>query len=108
VIGITLFTSHSTNSNRDGVTSDLINIASLARQYYNKPTAMGGGSNSFTGWDITTTGLSTTGSGTYVATVSAQSITLVGTGIQKGTDGTNNIQLTDYVSPAADSVVVNN
>lgn len=108
VVGISLFNAHSVSANRDGVASDLNNLASLARQYYNKPRAMGGGSGSFIGWDITTTGMSSTANGTYTATVTDQLVTISGTGIQVGNDGSTNIRETNYSSAIGDSVVVVN
>ena len=59
VVGINVFTASSSSSNRDGVVSDLTNLASLAQTYYRKPTALGGGNNTFTGWTIPTQLLTT-------------------------------------------------
>jgi Tfp pilus assembly protein PilE len=107
-VGISLFSSSSMSANRDAVASDLNNLSALARQYYNKPSSMGGGSYSFNGWDITTTGLNSTVNGAYTATVADQMITIVGTGVQTGNNGSTNVQETDYVTPAKDSIVVVN
>jgi hypothetical protein len=82
VVGINLFTVNAVSANRDGVVSDLNNLGSMAQQYYRKPTAMGGGGRTFTGWVIPTK-TDTTPNGTYAATISAQSITIVGTGTEK-------------------------
>ena len=79
VVGINLFTANAVESNRDGVTADLTNLGTMAQQYYRKPTAMGGGGNTFTDWTIPTH-TDTTPNGVYTATVGAQSITIVGTG----------------------------
>jgi len=107
VVGINLFNANATTANRDGVISDLNNLGAMAQQYYRKPTSMGGGGNKFTGWSIPT-GLDSTAKGTYSATVSAQSVTLVGTGNEKGNDGTNKVKATATVSPNSISVTVNN
>jgi hypothetical protein len=80
VVGINLFSANAVSANRDGVTADLTNLGTMAQQYYRKPTAMGGGGNTFTGWSIAGTKLDTTPNGVYVPTVSAQSVTIVGTG----------------------------
>jgi len=98
VVGINVFTASSTQANRDAVIADLTNLASLAQQYYRKPTALGGGGNSFTGWTIPPQ-LATTGNGTYTATVSAQSVTLVGTGNETGNDGSTPVKVTMVVGP---------
>ena len=108
VVGINVFTASSSSSNRDAVISDLTNLASLAQQYYRKPVALGGGSNSFDGsgatggnpWAIPGQ-LATTGNGSYTATVTATSVTLVGTGTQNGNDGSTPVKVTMVVGPNA-------
>jgi hypothetical protein len=79
VVGINLFTANAVSANRDGVVADLTNLGAMAQQYYRKPTAMGGGGNTFTGWVIPTK-TDTTPNGTYAATVTATIVTIVGTG----------------------------
>jgi hypothetical protein len=108
IVGINLFSSSASSSNRDGVISDLTNLSSLAQQHYRKPTNVGGGGNTFTGWTIPTQ-LATTGHGTFTVTVAAQSVTLVGTGNQLGNDGTSNVKVTMVVGPnAITSTTINN
>ncbi|MEW6651906.1 MAG: hypothetical protein AB1394_00405 [Bacteroidota bacterium] len=97
VVGINIFTASSSQANRDAVISDLTNLASLAQQYYRKPAALGGGENTFTNWSVPTA-LDTTGNGVYTATVAAQTVTLVGTGNEKGNNGTGAVQVTMVVS----------
>lgn len=55
VVAINTFSSASDSANVDAVRGDLLNIAAAAQQYYIKPAALGGGSQSFTG--ITTNNL---------------------------------------------------
>lgn len=98
VVGINVFTASASQANRDAVVSDLTNLASLAQTYYRKPTALGGGNSTFTGWVIPTS-LATTGNGTYVLTTGAQSITIVGTGKEKGTNGTSAVVVTMVIGP---------
>ncbi|MCF8241661.1 MAG: hypothetical protein K9J16_09765 [Melioribacteraceae bacterium] len=108
VVGINVFTASSMQANRDAVISDLTNLASMAQQYYRKPSALGGGGNTFTSWTIPAS-LDTTGNGTYSATVAAQSVTLVGLGNENGDDGTNPVKATMTVTPSgAPSTVINN
>ncbi|MDR3502099.1 MULTISPECIES: hypothetical protein, partial [Bacteria] len=64
VVGINLFTANAVSSNRDGVVADLNNLGAMAQQYYRKPSSMGGGGNTFTGWVIPTK-TDTTPNGTY-------------------------------------------
>ena len=98
VVGINVFTVSSANSNRDAVISDLTTLAAMSQQYYRKPTAMGGGGNTFTGWTIPQS-LESTANGSYNETVTATSITLVGTGNEIGNDGADSVQVTMVVGP---------
>lgn len=109
VVGINVFTASSTQANRDAVIADMTNLASLAQQYYRKPQALGGGGNSFTGW-VVPGQLVTTGNGTYSATVQdPNQVTIVGTGNEKGNNGTTNVQATMVVGPnAITSTTINN
>ena len=105
VVGINLFTANAVSANRDGVVADLNNLGAMAQQFYKKPTAMGGGGNTFTGWVIPTK-LDTTPNGTYSITVAAQSVTIVGTGneLNAGTA----IKHTATVAPSTISIVKTN
>ncbi len=98
VVGINVFTASSTQANRDAIIADLTNLASLAQQYYRKPTALGGGGNTFTDWKIPAQ-LDTTGNGVYTEKVLAQSVTLIGTGNETGNDGSTPVRVTMVVSP---------
>ena len=105
VVGINLFTANAVSSNRDGVVADLTNIAANAQQFYRKPTAMGGGGYTFTGFTIPAE-VDTTPNGTYTATVAAQTVTLVGKGNEKNAGSV--IQHTATVTSSAITTVKNN
>jgi len=105
VVGINLFSANALSSNRDSITADLTNLGTMAQQYYRKPTAMGGGGNTFTGWTIPTH-TDTTPNGVYSATISGQSITIVGTGTEM--NGGSPIQHTATISPDVITIVKNN
>jgi len=97
VVGINVFTAQNTNSNRDAVTSDLTQLASMAQQFYKKPSALGGGSNTFTGWAIPANMVKNP-NGSYSATVTATTVTLVGKGTTTLTaGGTDTVQVTMVV-----------
>jgi hypothetical protein len=68
---------------------------------------MGGGGNTFTGWTIPT-GLDSTANGTYVATVGATNISIVGTGTETGNDGSTPVEATATVTANTISVAVGN
>ena len=108
VVGINLFNANATLANRDGVISDLNNLGAMAQQHYKKPTSMGGGGNTFSGWSLANTGLDSTANGTYTSTVGAQSVVLVGTGTETGNDGSAPVQATATVSSTTITVAVNN
>jgi hypothetical protein len=109
VVGINLFNANATNANRDAVVSDLNNLGAMAQQFYKKPTSMGGGGNVFTGWDATIPAtLLTTANGTYVPGVTPQVVTIVGTGVEVGQDGTNPVGCTATVTPTSIVVAVDN
>ncbi len=91
VVGINLFNANAVAANRDGVISDLNNLASLAMSHYKKPESMGGGGNEFTGFAIPAD-LDTTANGIYPApTVTATQITFTATGTEFGDNGTSPI-----------------
>jgi len=97
VVGINVFTASSAQANRDGVVSDLTNLASLAQTYNRKPASLGGGGNSFVGWTIPTA-LDSTGNGTYAASGhTADAVTIVGTGTEIGKNGTSVLVVTMVV-----------
>lgn len=108
VVGINVFTASSSQSNRDAVIADLSTNASMALQYYRKPRALAGGGYAFTGWSIPAP-IDTTANGVYTATVAAQSVTLIGTGNEKGNNGTGKVQVTMVVGPdRINSTTINN
>jgi len=76
-VGLSLFTSQSIQSNKDAIINDLNNLAASAYQYRIRPQSMGGGEGSFTNWTIPVK-MSSNENGTYSATPTAGSVTLVG------------------------------
>jgi type II secretory pathway pseudopilin PulG len=105
VVGINVFTASSLEANKSALVSDLQTIASMAQQYYRKPTAMGGGGNTFTGWTVPNALIRTANmSADVVPTVAAQSVSLVATGTEDGSNG-NKGTVTLYINPnSIDSV----
>ncbi|MEW6195796.1 MAG: hypothetical protein AB1521_11635 [Bacteroidota bacterium] len=78
-VGINLFRANAIETKRNNIINELVNLASLAQNYYMKPTALGGGARSFTGWTIPSD-LVTTANGHYTSTASAESVIVIGTG----------------------------
>jgi Tfp pilus assembly protein PilE len=108
-VGITMFTDNAVNANRDAVTNDLVNLSARAQQFYRRPTALGGGGNSFVGLTLANlTNRPTNANGTYsittVGTATGLEITGVGTEMAVGTTPvTMRIKVSNTV---ADSVFV--
>jgi len=86
VVGINLFTASSVEANKDELVADNMNIASLAQQYFKKPSALAGGNGSFTGFEIPSD-FSSNPNGTYTAVVAANSVTITGKGNVQDSDG---------------------
>jgi Tfp pilus assembly protein PilE len=110
VVGINVFTASAASSNRDAITADLTNLAAIAQQYYRKPTALGGGGNSFLGFVIPAA-LTTTANMSVAATatgLSATNCTLTATGTEKGTNGTSNVSVVVTVTPTGISTAISN
>ena len=79
VVGINLFNANAKESAKDTIVSEGTNLGAMAQQYFKKPTALGGGGNSFVGFTIPTN-LATTPSANWVASgASATGITFTGT-----------------------------
>jgi len=80
IIGITMFRSNAIEQKRDSVMMDCITLATLAQQFYLKPSEFMGGSGSYENWTIPPE-LVTTANGNYQITAqTASSITILGTG----------------------------
>jgi hypothetical protein len=77
-VGLSLFSGNSEESNKDAIISDLTNLAADAYQFYLKPTNLAGGGHNYTSYVIPSR-LSSNDNGTYVATGTQNSITIVGT-----------------------------
>ncbi len=78
-VGVAQFGAHSTQANKDGVTSGLVNLAANAYQFKIRPTTMGGGGNAYTNYTIPSK-MAKDDNGTYtLGTVSSNSIQVKGT-----------------------------
>ena len=85
VIGINMFASSATQANQDAVLQDCLNIAARAQEWYRKPISIGGGGRVFTGITLPLLNIKVTNENTsapYALTPAAQSLTIVGTGVE--------------------------
>lgn len=108
LVGISQFKANAVQNNRDGLLSGMMAIATLAQEYYKKPSELGGGNRSFTGFVIPTN-LQRTTNGRYSATVREQTITIVGRGTEIGNNGRSVVRVTMVAnSNSIVSVRINN
>ena len=77
-VGISMFSSGSIQSNRDGLINDMNNLAANAYQYRIRPTTMGGGGGTYTGYVIPVK-LVSNENGSFAAAAGAASVTFTGT-----------------------------
>ena len=109
VVGINLFNANAVSSNRDAVISDLNNLAAFAHQYYIRPTAMGGGGNSFVGFAMPT-GFASNANGAYSIKTAGTAASIqfegIGTALVSGSNYVT-VDMTVYApnAGATDSVV---
>lgn len=89
-VGLSLFSAQSIQSNRDAIINDMNNLAAQAYQYRIRPSSMGGGQGTYTGFIIPTK-MKTNENGLYVATVSAGSVAVTATSAQ---DASNTVTVT--------------
>lgn len=100
VVGINVFTASSINANKDAVISDLTTIAAMSQQYFRKPTAMGGGGNSFEDFAIPAS-LTSTANGSYTISTAgtATGIAFTGTGTEDDPATDAKVSVTMNVDP---------
>ena len=105
-ISIELFRASAIDGKRDLLIAECSNIATIAISYYKKPAEMGGGGKTFTNWQIPNQ-LVQTANGSYLASVTAQQVTITGTGTEVIT-GNDSIKVQTIVT-ANDyySVIIN-
>lgn len=72
-VGISQLGESALAGNRDAVALDCQTAISKAQGYYRKPTSLGGGGNSFTGFTLTSAGMDSTNANGTIAVVTASS-----------------------------------
>ena len=83
-VGISQFSAHSTQANKDGVTSSLVNIAANAYQYRIRPSTMGGGNGTYNNYVIPSK-MASDNNGSYTVTsASGNTAKFTGTSTMNG------------------------
>lgn len=87
LLGIFLFRQNSIDQKRDMVINEGMTLANNALTYYRKPSALGGGQNSFAGWEIPPQ-MANGANGSFIANVNQDKVEITGTGneVVSGTD----------------------
>lgn len=86
VFSIQLFRQGAIDSKRDMMVNESSNIASDAIGYYKKPRVLGGGGNSFEGWQIPDNMKSTENGYYTVSNIQINELEIIGTGTEVITD----------------------
>jgi hypothetical protein len=77
-VGLSMFSAQSVQSNKDAIINDLNNLAANAYQFRIRPSSMGGGNGSYTGYSVPKK-MASNANATYTATAAAGTVTFVGT-----------------------------
>ena len=109
LLGINMFQENAAQANMDAVIQRSLTLGSQAQAWYKRPVAMGGGGQSFNGFDLRDLGFSTVGDttedGTFlVSTASGTSCVIIGTGKEDLDADGNPVQVTITVSSNSASV----
>ena len=113
-VGLFMFRDQAAATARDSISNDLVALATASQKYYRRPSTFGGGGNTFGGLTMSKlTTKSTNANGAYLLTpdpvpASATTITIVGTGVEMGNDGTSSVKLTMTVMADSILLVTNN
>ena len=83
-VGISMFSGQSVASNKDAIITDIATLGADVYQYKIRPSSMGGGNGSYTGYTLSSTGAWGTNNpnATYSVTLSASSCVILGTSKQ--------------------------
>ena len=86
ITGMNMLDTYYEESNREQLISTSYTLLSIAEQYYKKPTDLGGGGESYRGWDIPQD-MKRTDFGTFRVNARNNRVNIVALGVVDGTDG---------------------
>ena len=85
-VGLSLFSAQSIQANKDAMINDLNNIAAHAYQFKIRPSSMGGGQGSYSGYSIPSK-MATNENATYtVSSATATAVTILATSVANTTN----------------------
>lgn len=109
VVGIDIFTTSATESNRDQVISDLMYLSTDAQAYYKKQAQFGGGNGSFRGWDIPEFYKRYEGGKIRVRIrANRDKVILTGIGTEIGKNGRTKVRVKAIVKPDKTTITIKN
>ncbi|MEE9432334.1 MAG: hypothetical protein V3V16_14905 [Melioribacteraceae bacterium] len=79
VVGINVFTANSIEKKRDMLISQCLTLGAMAQKYYRVPSALAGGGQTFTNWDVPIT-LKDTELGSFTAVSTAENVIITAIG----------------------------
>ena len=106
-MGVVLFSENAIEQKRNEVINECALLASEAQLYFRRPTALGGGGKSFSGWDIPTQYKTTEAGSFTVSAITNNEVKITGTGNEVVTDG-DSVQVVVTVTPLAYSTEIIN
>ena len=104
VLGIAMFRQNSIDQKRDMVINEGMTLANNAQAYFRRPTTLGGGQNSFTGWEIPSQ-MVNTANGSFTAVVSPNSVEITGTGNEL-VSGSDSVQVKFIITSDSLSTII--
>lgn len=109
VVGINLFSSSATESDRDQIISVLTSLGSDAQAYYKKEKTYGGGSDTYIGWKIPESFKRHENRKKYIkANVKKNNVVLTGFGTEIGMNGKGKVKVKAVVRPTGISITIKN
>ena len=106
-MGVVLFSENAIEQKRNEVINECALLASEAQLYFRRPTALGGGGKSFTGWNIPQQYKNTEAGSFTVSAITNNEVKITGTGNEVVTDG-DSVQVVVTVTPLAYSTEIIN
>jgi hypothetical protein len=98
VVGINLFQAQAIEQKRDEVLNECILLAAEAQRHYRRPVVLGGGGNTFNGWEIPHQ-YAPTIAGSFTANITSnQEVIITGTGNEIAS-GNDSIKVSVTVTP---------
>ncbi len=109
IVGINLFSSSATESNRDQLISILTDLGSNAQVYFKKPVELGGGNRKFKGWKIPKFYKNFEGNKIKVKVKkNGDEVTITATGNTKGRDKKKKVKIEAKVKPTSITINIKN